>query len=174
MLANFWQGEFPWQNLMLDGYAGTSPVGSFPANGYGLYDMTGNVWEWTCDPFTATPRGRVALLRAGVAGRGDPAPRSSRAARTCARRTTACASGPPRARARPSTPPRATSASAASPGPADAVADAIGQVLSLGVGVSLSPVPIIAVVLMLGTPRARVNGPAFLLGLDLRPRRSSA
>jgi threonine/homoserine/homoserine lactone efflux protein len=44
------------------------------------------------------------------------------------------------------------------------VADAIGQVLSFGVGVSLSPVPIIAVVLMLGTPRARVNGPAFLLG----------
>jgi hypothetical protein len=44
------------------------------------------------------------------------------------------------------------------------VADAIGQVLSLGVGVSLSPVPIIADVLLLGTPRARVNGPAFLLG----------
>jgi len=44
------------------------------------------------------------------------------------------------------------------------VADAIGQVLSLGVGVSLSPVPIIAVVLMLGTPRARVNGPVFVLG----------
>jgi threonine/homoserine/homoserine lactone efflux protein len=44
------------------------------------------------------------------------------------------------------------------------VADAIGRVLSLGIGVSLSPIPIIAVVLMLGTPRARVNGPAFLLG----------
>ena len=44
------------------------------------------------------------------------------------------------------------------------MADAIGQVLSLGVGVALSPVPIIAVVLMLGTPRARVNGPAFVLG----------
>jgi formylglycine-generating enzyme len=49
MMANTWQGEFPWQNLALDGYEGTSPVKSFPSNGYGLYDMTGNVWEWTRD-----------------------------------------------------------------------------------------------------------------------------
>jgi formylglycine-generating enzyme len=48
-MANTWQGEFPWQNLRADGYEGTSPVGAFDPNGYGLYDVTGNVWEWTAD-----------------------------------------------------------------------------------------------------------------------------
>jgi formylglycine-generating enzyme len=62
VMANTWQGAFPYRN---EGWGGTSPVGSYPPNGFGLVDMIGNTWEWTADAFTPRhlPPGAASLDR---------------------------------------------------------------------------------------------------------------
>lgn len=73
MMANYWQGPFPKTNLCLDGYDRTSPVTAFPPNGYGLFDMIGNVWEWTSDVFREPGDTKPCCTpdqRAGNAGQG--------------------------------------------------------------------------------------------------------
>jgi formylglycine-generating enzyme required for sulfatase activity len=73
-MANTWQGEFPWQSTARDGYEGTSPVGSFPANGYGLADMIGNVWEWTTDWYQ--PKHPAEVVKACCIPRNPIGPRA--------------------------------------------------------------------------------------------------
>jgi formylglycine-generating enzyme required for sulfatase activity len=64
--ANTWQGLFPLQDAGNDGFvARPSPVGCFPANGYGLYDMAGNVWQWTRDRYTADAGGSARVIKGG-------------------------------------------------------------------------------------------------------------
>ncbi|MEH6409341.1 MAG: SUMF1/EgtB/PvdO family nonheme iron enzyme [Hyphomonas sp.] len=62
--ANSWQGLFPMENLSRDGYPGLAPVGCFPANGYGLRDMSGNAWEWV-QPDASRDRAGKGLLVGG-------------------------------------------------------------------------------------------------------------
>ena len=72
-MANTFQGHFPDNNTAEDGYISTSPVGSFPANSYGLYDMAGNVWEWTSDYYqTLAATGKVAQNPRGPSDSFDP------------------------------------------------------------------------------------------------------
>lgn len=77
-MANTFQGHFPDKNTKEDGYAAVAPVASFPPNGYGLYDMAGNVWEWTSDWYrhdyykTLAARGMVAVSPQGPADSFDP------------------------------------------------------------------------------------------------------
>lgn len=64
-LCNVWQGQFPTHNIVSDGYERTAPVSAYPPNSFGLHNMTGNVWEWVADRFTANHSPRPVKNPAG-------------------------------------------------------------------------------------------------------------
>src|SRR5687768_6562793 len=65
-LCNIWQGEFPHSDTAADGFHGTAPVRSYPANGYGLFEVAGNVWEWCEDWFTPEVEDRMGVNASGA------------------------------------------------------------------------------------------------------------
>jgi formylglycine-generating enzyme required for sulfatase activity len=74
-MANTWQGRFPFENSAEDGFAGTSPITAFPVNGHGIYDMIGNVWEWTKDSYRsghAEPRPATCCTAGDARMGGSP------------------------------------------------------------------------------------------------------
>lgn len=65
--CNIWQGNFPTDNTGADGFVGTAPVGAFAPNGYGLFNMVGNCWEWCAEPFRIRSLARAAKARNAAA-----------------------------------------------------------------------------------------------------------
>lgn len=89
-LADYWHGDFPWRPA--PGYGSTTPAGSFPANGHGLFDMAGTVWEWTTDWYGGSERASLDPAQPQF-----PVPRKVvKGGSSCAPTATASATAPPR------------------------------------------------------------------------------